>query len=287
MTGAGQQDPPPTRARAGEAGRAGALVLVGGHESAFGRALEPPPSPPGLPVVVARSGRTLEQALDRALEAAGPDLPVVVLPMTVGRDPRLISDAARTVRWAARGEQAGRIALAPSLGTPDHLIGWLRAACLRLPDADAVVLAAPAADPFDDAELYRVAALVRVNAPERLVEVGLRGPDGGLEQARERCRLLGAQRVAVVAAELGTPLDADAALLSQPALRQIVAARVATACHRLDERGDDGVAAAHAADHAHGFAHSHGEEEHGQAHVHGHPHPHAHDHHVHDRVSVG
>lgn len=263
---------------------AAGLVLVGGHESDGGRDLWPLPATiAGVPVQVAAAGRTLAAALAEAAPHAGAGRPLVVVPMTLGRDPRLVSDTARTVRWAARGDGAGRFALAPPFGTADHLVGWLRAACRRRVDGGAgdgaaVLVAAAAADPFDDAELHRVVALVRAHSPQRLVEVGLRdGPGGGLEAGVERCRRLGAERVTVVAAGFGQPPDVDVPLLTAAATAQVVAARAASACQRLLAHGDDGVTAALAADHAHGFAHSH-EHAHGHSHDHEHHHPHSHAH---------
>ncbi len=257
---------------------AGALVLVGGHESAGSGGLPPLQLREQGPLVgvrsrVAATGRSLELALAASLSESNADRPAVVLPMTLGRDPRLVADTARTVRWAARGEHAGRIALAPPFGTADHLVGWLRAACRALDDDHdtAVLIAAPAADPFDDAELHRVAALVRAHSGRRLVEVGLRSPTGELYDALDRCRRLGARRVAIVPAELHARADAATQLLSPAVIAGVVAERVAVACHRLLAHGDDGLATALAADHGHGFAHSHGEDGHAHPHVHAHP----------------
>jgi sirohydrochlorin cobaltochelatase len=261
--------------------RPAAVILVGGHESDGGRALPPaadlraPESRSVAVVTVTAAGRDLERTLARVLRTREPGQPVVVVPMTLGRDPRLVSDTARTVRWAGRGADAGALALAPPFGTADHLIGHLRTACRRLgDDRAAILITAAAADPFDDAELYRVAALVWTHSPHAIVEVGLRRPGSGLEVGLERCRRLGASRIAVVPADFGVPDGADGPLLSVPAIASIVAARVDTALHRLTQHGDDGVAAAHDADHHHGFAHSHGDAEH----HHSHPHSHAHDH---------
>ncbi len=215
-------------------------------------------------MTVAGPGRELEVAIDDALSEGA----ATVLPMTLGRDPRLVSDAARTVRWATRGG-VGPVALARPFGTADHLVGWLRSACRRLPDRGAAALiAAEASNPFDDAELYRVAALVRTHSGGRMVEVGLRSAADGIGEAIERCRLLGAERVAVVPAELRRRADVAAPLLSAAMVLRIVAARAAAATHLLESHGDDGVAAALASDHEHGFAHSHGD--------------HLHPHHVHD-----
>lgn len=272
--------------------RAGAVILVGGHENDGGRSLPELDGQRGLAGLtpqVAAPGRSLEQALERALASRDADQPVVVVPMTLGRDPRLVSDTARTVRWAARGEHAGAIALAPPFGTADHLVSWLRAACRRLRDDDAAILiSARAADPFDDAELYRIAALVRTHGTHAMVEVGLRATDGGLADGLERCRRLGATRIVVVPADFGVPEGADGPLLSASAVAPVVAARVATALHRLARHGDDGVATAHDADHQHGFAHSHGDDDtpghdhghggHAQGHAHGDAPDHDHDH---------
>jgi hypothetical protein len=236
----------------------GAVVLVGGHESAAGADL-----PPLAGAHVAAPGRALERALETAA-AAHRDRPVVIVPMTLGRDPTLVSDAARTVRWAARTHDAGRFAMAPPFGTADHLVGWLRAVCRRVPAEHAVLIAAPSADVFDDAELHRIAALVRAHGRHRLVEVGLRSRAGGLDDGVERCRALGAERVTVVSAAFGAPADVDERLLSAAATATVVQARVATACHRLSAHGDDGIAAALAADHHTGFAHSH-PHDHGHA----------------------
>jgi hypothetical protein len=259
-----------------------ALIMVGGHESAGGRGL---PSLPlqgelaGVRPHVAAPGRELERALQAALLEGGPERSTVVLPMTLGRDPRLVSDAARTVRWAARGERPGAIVLAPPFGTADHLVSWLRGACLALHDeAAAVLIVATPANPFDDAELHRVAALVRTHGRRRLVEVCLRSHSGGIEEGLDRCRRLGAERVAVLPAEFDVAASADVAapLLSSTVVARVVAARLATARHRLVEHEDDGVAAALMADHLHGFAHSHeGEQAHGHDHSHPHHHPRA------------
>lgn len=280
--------------------RPAAVILVGGHESDGGRTLPTPTdlrAPGGSDVAmpdVTAAGRDLERTLARALRTRAPGHPVVVVPMTLGRDPRLVSDTARTVRWATRGTAADSLALAPPFGTADHLISHLRTACRRMGDDGAsILITAAAADPFDDAELYRVAALVRTHSAHTIVEVGLRGPGSALEAGLERCRRLGASRIAVVPAEFGVPNGADGPLLSVPAIASVLASRVDTALHRLIEHGDDGIAAAHNADHHHGFAHSHGHShghsrgdahDHAPSHSDNHDHPHSH---AHDHLAVG
>lgn len=246
-------------------------MLVGGHESRDGRALAALAAWPELlgepPLRVTSAGRPLAAAIGQTAGTQGFRGPVVVVPMTLGRDPRLVADTARTVRWVARERLAGAIALAEPFGTPDHLVSWLRAACRRHADDDAILIAAAATDPFDDAELHRIAALVRIFGTHRLVEVALLAADDSpLHDGLDRCRRLGAERVAVVPAGFGTPAGVTAPLLAPVAVASVISARVARACRRLAERGEDGVDAALAADHHHGFAHSH-------------DHAHAHDHH--------
>jgi sirohydrochlorin cobaltochelatase len=239
-----------------------ALVLVGGHESRDGQALAALAAWPELlgqpPLRVTAAGRPLGAAIGQKAGTQGFRGPVVVVPMTLGRDPRLVADTARTVRWVARHRPTGTIALAEPFGTPDHLVSWLRAACRKHPDADAILIVATAADPFDDAELHRIAALVRVFGTHRLVEVAVLTPgDQALQDGLERCRRLGAQRVAVVPAGFGTLPGTTAPLLTPVAVASVISARVATACRRLAEHGEDGVGAALGADHHHGFAHAH------------------------------
>ena len=249
-----------------------ALVLVGGHESRDGRALAALAAWPELlgepPLRIAAAGRPLAAAIGQKAGTQGFRGPVVVVPMTLGRDPRLVADTARTVRWIARDRPAGAVVLAEPFGTPDHLVSWLRAACRTHPSDTAILIAAPAADPFDDAELHRIAALVRVFGTHPLVEVALLTPgDHALQAGIERCRRLGADRVTVVPASFGTPAGAAGPLLAPVAVASVVSARVAAACRRLVESGEDGVSAALEADHHHGFAHAHDHDDnHGHTH---------------------
>ncbi len=251
-----------------------ALVLVGGHESRDGRALAALAAWPELlgepPLRIAAAGRPLAAAIGQKAGTQGFRGPVVVVPMTLGRDPRLVADTARTVRWIARDRPERAIVLTAPFGTPDHLVSWLRAACRTHPSDTAILIAAPASDPFDDAELHRIAALVRVFGTHSLVEVALLTPgDHALQAGIERCRRLGADHVAVVPASFGTPAGAAAPLLAPVAVASVISARVAKACRRLAESGEDGVSAALEADHHHGFAHAH---DHDNNHGHGHTH---------------
>ena len=260
-------------------GPSGAVtVLVGGHESAAGQHL--------LPWVVGGhafravgTGRALAEAVEEALARPGPPgQPVCVVPVTLGRDPRLVADTARTLDWLAPAAGPGRIALTEPFGTGDHLVGWLRAAAARDHAAGpggALLVTAPAAGPFDDAELFRLARLVRQYGRHRWVEVAFDGGDPGIDEGIERCRRLGAERVLLVPAAFGpaypgadTGNGADAGtragaelteggpLLTRQAASGVLRARVAAALHRLGH-GDDGIAAGLDAEHGHGYAHSH------------------------------
>lgn len=94
--------------------------------------------------------------------------------MTLGRDPELVADTARTLRAVPAAER-GTTVLAEPFGTAQHLTGWLRAAAGRVPESCALLLTAPSGDPFEDAELYRIAALVRRYGRRGLVEVAFTG----------------------------------------------------------------------------------------------------------------
>lgn len=237
------------------------VVLAGGHEG-------------GAAAGAVSSGRPLTGAVREAL-AASPD-PVCVVPMTLGRDPGLIADCARALRWLGREEGRGRLALAPPFATADHLTAWLRTAALRAireaPDTSAVLVTAPAAGPFEDADLFRVARLVRQHGHHRWVEVAFDGGDPDLAEGVERCRRLGADQVGLIRAAFtaadGVPdgvLDTGP-LLSEAAIAQVVRARVQEALHRL-AHGQDGIAEGLDAEHGHGYAHAHGPGgDHGQTH---------------------
>lgn len=289
------------------------VVLAGGHESDGGRDLAAlvgrvPAAPEYVVHAAAAAGRPLAEAVRSAL--ASGDAPVCVVPMTLGRDPGLIADTARALRWLAAGEGRGRLALTAPFGAAEHLIGWLRAAAsasaatATAAGEDALLVTAPAAGPFEDAELFRIARLVRQYGRHRRVEVAFTGGDPDPAEGVRRCRLLGADRVTAVPASFGPALPAGPSgglltgstagsatgltgedvrdggpLLRPSAIAGVVAARTAAALHLLGH-GEDGILAGLDAEHGHGYAHSHGpgEQHHSHSHTptHHHPHPHAH-----------
>jgi hypothetical protein len=230
----------------------------------------------------------LAAAVDEALHLR--DGPVCVVPMTLGRDPGLIGESARAARWAAGRGPEGRVALSEPFGTADHLIGWLRAAAVLAATHDghrqALLITAPVASPFDDAELFRIAHLVCRYGGHRWVEVAFAGGEPDIDEGIRRCRTLGAERIILIPAGfapagpdevLADPHTEDGGpLLTPAAIRAVAAARVAAAMARL-ARADNGIASGLDADHGHGFAHAHGPPDQGGGgpHIHhGHPHMH-------------
>jgi len=285
------------------------VVLVGGHESCNGADLSflADLLPEAL---VTPAGRPLHNLVTRLLADRGDaqdggTAPVVVVPMTFGRNPTLIADTAKTLRWlgtqATSGEAVPKLlALADPFGTGDHLTAWLRAAATRVrrrsPEA-AVLITADAANPFDDAELYRIAHLVRTHGAGNLVETAAVEDPEALRGAVERLRLLGSKQTVVVPAGFrrepfvhGEPVPfgrenlSDARffgpLLSEQAVLRVIRERVRDALHALGH-GHSGIDAGLLADHGHGYAHSHAFEEadgHSHAHSHGMAGAHTHSH---------
>ncbi|OIV39434.1 hypothetical protein BIV57_00935 [Mangrovactinospora gilvigrisea] len=239
-----------------------AVIAVAGYESAFGEALRGL-MPAG--VEVAARGRELHRL---AAGLTGRGQVVCVVPMTLGRDPRLVADTARTLLALPAAQRAGVMLSAP-FGTPVHLIGWLRGLARRTPADHALLVTAPTGGIDEDAELFRISRTVRQYGRHRLVETALAGGDPDPAEGVRRCRLLGARRVALLPAAFGTaeapagaaPADgtvrAVGPLLGPAGLAGVLRARVAEAVHRR-EHGIDGLAAGAAADHDHGPAHSHG-----------------------------
>jgi sirohydrochlorin cobaltochelatase len=241
------------------------VLLSCGHESVGGTTL---PELPGqtevLPV-----GRALSEAVSTALERA--PRTVCVVPMTLGRDLRLVAESARALRWAAaESGHPHRVALTASFGTADHLTGWLRSAALRFARVPGAVrgllITAPTGGPFDDAELFRIARLVRQYGHHQLVEVAFAGGDPDIAEGIERVTRLGAERVGLISAGFGpvssvtdnasAPVDDAGPLLGPAMISRVVQERVAAALDGL-VRGEDGIAAGLHAEHGHGYAHSH------------------------------
>jgi hypothetical protein len=265
------------------------LVLVGGHESDDGADLGfLRDALPG--VIVSPAGRVLHNTVS-ALLASG-DAPVAVLPMTFGRNPTMVADVAKTLKWLSTGDGAGRVVLCDDFGAIDHLIAWLRKAATetakRRPEA-ALVITARSSNPFDDAELYRVAHLVRTHGAGLAVEVACVEEDAEVGEAVRRARLLGAEESVVVPAGFARTSTAPwgsgellratfyGPLMSEQAILQVVRQRLAAAQHSLSH-GHDGIETGLLADHGHGYAHSHAFEESQGGHPHPHPHPHPHSH---------
>lgn len=235
-------------------------VLVGGHER--GRRSD-----------VVAPGRQLQQAV---IDALIEQPVVVVVPMTFGRDPAMVADTAKTLRWLAPSHP-GRVALAAPFGTADHLVALLRGAARRAREADpdaGLIVAAPASNPFDDAELHRLAHLVRVHGAGIPVEVALLDDDADVVVAHDRLRRLGVPSSVVVPAGFGCgPVPVDVAglsahgpLLGEAAIARIIGSRADEARHVLLDHGDDGIAAGLDADHDHGYAHTHHDHHHDEEH---------------------
>lgn len=277
------------------------VIAVCGHEAAHGEALR---DLEALGVVVVSSGRELYRAVAEHRPGTGQ---VCVVPMTLGRDPRLVADTARTLRALPSdgGSRETRVLLAEPFGTTTHLIAWLRAAAGRVPATSSVLVTAPAGDPFDDAELYRVASLVHRYGRQPLVEVAFMGGGPDPAEGVRRCLLLGADRVVLLPAAFAVPevpavpdtagrpgarIGCTGPPVPRAALTRVLAERVADARRRWNERADDGITAGLSAadDHGHGHTHPPGEghdhgHEHGTGHTHapggeGHTHSHSHDH---------
>lgn len=261
--------------------RRGTVVAVCGHESEGGRALRDLVGPR---VSCVSGGRELLRRV-RASRSRGED--VCVVPMTLGRDPELVADAARTLLGLTPEERAGTV-LAEPFGTAEHLVGWLRAAASRVPEDRALLVTAPSGDPFVDADLFRIARLVRQYGRHPTVEVALTGGDPDPAEGVRRCRALGAERVVLLPAAWAVPRVPDAGycepggpLLTAPATAGVLDARVDAAWHRYDRHGDDGLPRGLSAAHDHGHSHSHGPGGHhhgGHSHSHSHRHSHSHGH---------
>ena len=275
------------------------MVLVGGHESSSGADLSfVAESFPGA--FVTAVGRPLHNLLTQLRarngnsRTAGP-APVVTLPMTFGRNPTLVADTAKTLRWLGAQSPSHApsyvpLALAAPFGTADHLTAWLRTAAVEVrrqaPNA-AVLITADSANPFDDAELHRITHLVRTHGAGNPVETAAVDGADALAAAVERLRLLGSRETVIVPAgfrqtatvsgetvAFGEGRFANAsfygALLSEQAVLRVIQERVRDSLHALSH-GRTGIDEGLEADHGHGYAHSHAFDEVG-GHSHTHPH---------------
>lgn len=268
------------------------VVLVGGHESADGADLVRFESEVEG-AVSASPGRGFHNTVSAALTEGDT---VVVVPMTFGRNPTMVADTAKTLKWLA-AKRPGRVALAAPFGQIDHLTAWLRTAANQAKAKDAstaLLVVAPTSNPFDEAEVHRIAYLVATHGA--LPEVGVAISDDVAELAAsvERLHRLGAQHVVTVPAGFAAALprvDAEYSgpLMSGAAVVRVIRTRVCDALAALED-SYDGIDDGLMADHGHGYAHSHAFEEgqgtwhshgHGHWHGHGHSHRHTHDHNYH------
>ncbi|QDB79276.1 cobalamin biosynthesis protein CbiX [Georgenia wutianyii] len=265
-----------------------AVYLVGGHESAYGRELTRfTGSAATIAEAATAPGRGLQ---DLAEDALASEQTVVAVPMTFGRDPQMVAETAKTLKWLS-ARAPGRVAVSAPFGTTDHLTTWLRAAANRAATGGgrtALLAVAPHSNPFDEAELHRLAYLVATYGALPEVHATIADDSAELAAAAARARALGAERVVAVPAGFAATLpDADVELagplVGEAAVARVVRIRVVAALAAL-VAGDDGIDVALAADHGHGYAHSHAGDEHphthadGTTHVHSHgsAHPHAH-----------
>lgn len=277
-----------------ESHRTARVILVGGHESADGAELVRFEADVGG-TISASPGRGFHHAVSAAL-AAGET--VVAVPMTFGRDPTMVADTAKTLAWLATTYR-GRVALAAPFGRLDHLTAWLRTAANRAKakrSATALLIVAPPSNPFDEAELHRLAYLVATHGALSEVGVSIADDEAGLTASLDRLRRLGAERIVTVSAGFAATLPSvtmeyAGPLMSDAAIVRVIRTRVRDALAAL-EAGHDGIGDGLVADHGHGYAHSHAYAEgQGTGHSHGHRHGpfHAHAHsqghrHVHDHA---
>jgi len=263
------------------------LIVVGGHESDNGADLAFL-SRHFDDLLITAAGRPLHRNVSRVLDSD--DRPILVLPMTFGRNPTVVADTAKTLKWLAVGEASTRIALCDPFGTPDHLIAWLRTAATQVAAADpaaALVITARASNPFDDAELYRIAHLVITHGSATEVDVACVDQDADVARSVTRMRKLGFDHTVVVPAGFARSSSAPfgtgelagsrfyGPLMSEQAIVRVITERISDAEHNLGH-GHNGISAGLEADHGHGYAHSHAFED-GQP---GHSHPHSHEHSV-------
>ena len=238
---------------------------------------------------VTTSTTELNAALTRhhaALRTSSAGTPIVVMPLTSGRNLTLIADTAKVCQWFTHTHPEAPLLLAPAPLHDVPTVAWLRAALRTLTtDADLAVICSAAIDPFADAELFRLARLAWTNSSGADVLVAFDDAYPSISQVVAPHQALAAasassQKIAVIRADLRAP-EGQTPLLRSRALSQAIAASLANALHLYRDHGDNGIAAALLADHAHGYAHSHGEDSHSHGHTHHHSHGHGHGHHSH------
>ncbi|MFC3849616.1 hypothetical protein ACFORJ_05505 [Corynebacterium hansenii] len=275
------------------AGEPARIVLLAGPEvtdpGAWSAAL--PDLLPGRDAILVSTAAEAADAVAPGRSGGSPARPHAVVPLTTGRHPATIADAARALRWA-RDAGGARVCLSSALGDATRTVSALRANIGRhVPAGTWALVASTPLDAFADAELFRLARLAATHKSTP-VEVAFDDRDGAyptIAEGRDRCRALGAAEVRVLRADLTLePAAGEVALWSPPVLSALLSLTTDAALDAL-QSGCDGIDAALDADHGHGYAHSHGHEEghphgHGHGHSHDHAHPHSHSHahsHVH------
>lgn len=267
------------------------VVLVGGHESAGGKALTALVAPveaylrqngQDYAVRTAGVGRSLHVRVTDALDKYDQ---VVVVPMTFGLNPTLVADCAKTLRWLAR-DCPDRIVLTDPFAGADLLGAWLRQcannAVKMNPDAVLLIIA-PKSNPFDEAQLHRIAYLVGTHSAINRVQVVVADSAEQVKNAVRELQTLGYKDLYAVTAGFsdiaalvaGTEVYDLGALMSPSAVAKIVHKRIEEGIHLLSH-GDNGIEVGLEADHGHGYAHSHAFEEGQSGHSHSHGHSHGH-----------
>ena len=97
----------------------------------------------------------------------------------------MVAETAKTLRWsAAAGRRPDRAVRGVRDGRPpDRMAPSSRAETARQRPGAGLIIAAPASNPFDDAELHRIAHLVRTHGAGIEVEVACVGDNDDLARA--------------------------------------------------------------------------------------------------------
>lgn len=250
------------------AGPTGFIIACGSpevtdHRSWVTALAEPLPGFPDAPLMCVHSPADIPGALHVAAETR-PGLPVTVVPLTTGRHPQTVADCARALRWA-RDHDGRDVRLAAPLADATATVAALRANIRkRVPEGAGAIIAAPAIDPFADAELVRIVRLAWQYGGVP-VEPAFGGTWPDTDAATARLRLAGAGAAVTIRGDLalggsdarGPRPDGSWPLWSWTAVRELVTARVRAADHLATGHGEDGVDASLGADHGHGHAHGH------------------------------